>query len=456
MSMVKNLTINELDAKFDVVVNNDEYLALVDKFQNEEMKNVKVDGFRPGMVPKEIALKHIDAAALESLIMEKIVKETSKSAFAEVDEKLTSEGRVLLSLAYDTSDEKSIKEDDQQNLNYSCIANLLPKVDLSAVEKLKVTIDQSQTNYPEYEAFEKSQIRSLMKDANEYESSIEGAKDGDKVVMSFSGELNGEKHDELGSDQYTLLLGSNEFLPEFEAAVLGMKTDESKTFDVQFPSDYFSEKFAGKTVVFTTVIKEVNSPKYNSIQEIIESSEDKKQQLESEENIKSFIKTRYDQEKNEFEKSAKQTAVIEKIISDSPNFPISSEVVNQQTDRIFNQLLEYAQRSGQNVGKAFVAMGMKSDNKNIENADSLTIRSEIEENVKKELKLQYTYLTVIRTKKLELPSLDELKVYVDQIKASPSMYGYPETASEEELTDMIGDNLANRKALDYLIDKIAQ
>jgi trigger factor len=455
MSMVNNLTINELEAKFDVVVNNDEYLALVDKYQNEEIKNVKVDGFRPGMVPKEVALKHINPQALETIIMEKIVKETSKGAFAEVDDRLTLEGRVLLSLAYDTTDEKAIKEDDNQNLTYSCIANLLPKVDLTIVEKLKVEIPANTPEYPSYEAYEKSQIRSLMKDANDYEPSIEKAKDGDKVLMSFSGELNGESHPELGSDQYTLLLGSNEFLPEFEEAVLGMKANETKSFDVNFPSDYFSDKFAGKKVVFTANIKEVNAPKYSNIQEIVDSSEEKKQQLESEENIKGFIKTRYEQEKSEFEKNAKQTAVIEKIINESPDFPISSEVVNQQTDRIFNQLLEYAQRSGQNIGKAFIAMGMKSENKNIENSDSLTIRSEIEENVKKELKLQYTYLTVIRTKKLDLPSVDELKVYVDQIKASPSMYGYPETASEEELTDMIGDNLANRKALDYLIEKIA-
>ena len=100
-------------------------------------------------------------------------------------------------------------------------------------------------------------------------------------------------------------------------------------------------------------------------------------------------------------------------------------------------------------------MGMKSDNNKIETLDALGIRSEIEENVKSELKLQYIYLTVIKTKKLELPSPEELKVYVQQIKASPRMYGYPDDATEEELTDMIGDNLANRKALDYLIEKIA-
>ena len=456
MSMVQNLKFNELSATFDVVVNKNEYLALVDKFQNEELKNVKVDGFRPGNVPKEVAMKHVNPQALESMIMEKIVKETSKPAFTEVDESITKEGRVMLSLSYDTSEEKAIKEDEQENLVYSCIASLLPQVDLSAIDKIKVDIKVNEEEFPPFEMYEKSQIRNLMKDANEYTSTDEGAKDDDKVLISFAGELDGESHPELGSDEYNLLLGSNEFLPEFETAVSGMRKDETKTFDVKFPVDYFSEKFADKKVQFTVNVKSVNTPKFKSIQEIVDSSEEKKSQLESEESIKGFIASRYEQEKNEYLRNAKQTAVIEAIIEQTPNFPISMEVVGQQTDRIFNNLLEYSQRSSQPIGKVFVIMGMKSKNKNIENADSLTVRSEVEESVKSELKLQYTYLTVIRTQKLELPSQDELKIYVDQISANPAMYGYPQDVSKDELSDMIADNLANRKALDYLIDKIVK
>jgi trigger factor len=455
MSLVKNLKIEDLVAKFDIEVNKDEYLALVDKYQNQYLKEVKVDGFRPGNVPKDIALKHINAEALEGKIMEDIVKETSKPAFQEVDAEITKANRVMLSLAYDTEENKAIREDDNQNLVYSCIANLLPSVNLETIENLKVEKDTDESKFPEYTDYENSQIRNLMKDVNEYTNVEDGAKEGDKVVMSFSGALDGEAHPELASDEYTLLLGSNEFLPDFEKAIYGIKAGETKTFDVKFPSDYFSDKFAGKTVQFTSNPKEVQRPKFATIQEVIDSSEEKKQDLESEENIKNFIKSRYDQEKSDFVKNGVQSKVIETVVKNSPNFPISNDVVSQQTDRIFNQLIDYGSKTQQPIGKAFIAMGMKSDNPKIETLDALGIRSEIEENVKAELKLQYIYLTVIKTKKLDLPSPEELKVYVQQIKSSPRMYGYPEDATEEELTDMIGDNLANRKALDYLISKIA-
>jgi trigger factor len=456
MSLVKNLIIGELEAKFDIVVNKDEYLAMVDKLQNQYLKDVKVDGFRPGLVPKEVAMKHINPETLEAKIMEDIVKETSKPAFTEVDTELSKQDRVMLSLAYDTADTKAIREDEEQNLVYSCIASLLPAVDLTKVESLKLDIQSDENSFPVFEDFEKSQIRNLMKDVNEYQISKEGAKEGDKVIMSFGGSLEGKEYPELNSDDYTLLLGSNEFLPDFEAAIYGLKKDEEKTFPVLFPNDYFSETFAGKTVDFTVKIKDVLSPKFSTLQEVIDSSEDKKKDLESEENVLSFIKMRYEQEKTEFNNRQLQSAVIEKIVKDTPNFPISSDVVTQQTERIFNQLIDYASKTGQPIGKAFVAMGMKSDKKNIETSDALTIRSEVENNVKSELKLQYIYLTVIKTKKLDLPSPEELKVFVSQIKASPRMYGYPDDATEEELTDMVGDNLANRKALDYLIGKIAE
>jgi trigger factor len=456
MSLVKNLTISDLNAKFDVFVNKDEYLALVDKFQNNFLKDIKVDGFRPGMVPKEVALKHVNTDALEAKILEEVVKETSRPAFEEINNEITKANRVMLSLSYDTSDEKSIKEDDNQNLVYSCIAHLLPHVDLDKIESLSVSLDENAINFPEYEDFERSQIRTLMKDANEYANSENGAKDGDKVVMSFEGKLDGEFHPELNADEYTLLLGSKEFLPDFEQAIYSIKGGEEKTFPVKFPEDYFSDKFAGKTVEFTALAKEVLSPKYQSLQELIDSSEEKKEEFESEENIKNFVKMRYDQEKQEFINKNAQNVVINTIVKESSNFPIDTDVVNEQSDRIFSQLIEYAQKTNQPIGKAFIAMGLRSEKNNIENADVLTIKGEIENNVKNELKLQYIYLTVIKSRKLELPSPEEIKLYVNQIKASPRMYGYPEDATEEDLTSMIGDNIANRKALDYLIEKIVK
>jgi trigger factor len=454
MSLVSNFKIHPTRASFDIVVAKDEYLALVDKYQNLYLKDIKVDGFRPGMVPKEIAMKQINPATLQSKVMEDVIKDTSFEAFGEIETMLNEQNRVILSIAYDDNSEKSIKHDDESNLVYGCIAHLLPAIDLDKIEKIKVKVDLDSEEFPKLEEYTKSQIRTLMKDANDYQTTKEAAKEGDKVEMSFIGSLDGETYPELASDRYTLLLGSNEFLPDFESAMYGVKKDESKTFDVRFPSDYFSDKFAGQTVQFTAEVKDVHVPKYSTLTEMIESSEEMKQDLESEENINKMIKMRYDEEFQQFQESKKQSAVIDALVYQTPNFDIDVDLVGQQTDRIFNNLIEYSSKTNKSIGKAFVDKGLRSEKKNIEVLDALAIKQEIEINVKAELKLQYIYITVSKVKKLDLPSAEELEVYASQISSSPKMYGYPENLTKEELIDMIGDNLANRKALDYLISKM--
>ena len=49
-------------------------------------------------------------------------------------------------------------------------------------------------------------------------------------------------------------------LPEFEAATLGLKAGESKSFPLSFPADYHGKDVAGKTAEFTITVKSVNWP----------------------------------------------------------------------------------------------------------------------------------------------------------------------------------------------------
>ena len=49
-------------------------------------------------------------------------------------------------------------------------------------------------------------------------------------------------------------------LPEFDAAALGMKAGETKTFTLAFPADYHGKDVAGKTAQFVITMKSVEAP----------------------------------------------------------------------------------------------------------------------------------------------------------------------------------------------------
>jgi len=85
-----------------------------------------------------------------------------------------------------------------------------------------------------------------------------GAQAGDQVVIDFVGKVDGVEFTGGKADNFEYVLGEGRMLPEFEAATLGLKAGESKTFPLNFPADYHGKDVAGKTADFTITIKSVN------------------------------------------------------------------------------------------------------------------------------------------------------------------------------------------------------
>jgi trigger factor len=87
------------------------------------------------------------------------------------------------------------------------------------------------------------------------------AQSEDRVNIDFTGKMNGEVFQGGEAKDYPVVLGAGGMLPEFEAAAVGMKAGETKSFDLTFPEDYRSKEMAGKRVNFTIILNRVEAPK---------------------------------------------------------------------------------------------------------------------------------------------------------------------------------------------------
>jgi trigger factor len=87
------------------------------------------------------------------------------------------------------------------------------------------------------------------------------AKDGDQVTIDFLGKVDGEAFEGGAAEDYPLVLGSNSFIPGFEAQLVGVKLGEEVEVNVTFPAEYGAENLAGKDAVFECKIKAVKAPK---------------------------------------------------------------------------------------------------------------------------------------------------------------------------------------------------
>jgi len=218
-------------------------------------KTMKMAGFRPGKVPKSLVEKQYGMQVDFELAFDK-----ASELFYELaqKEKIALAGQPRL-------EPKSEIEAD--NLVFDAFFEVLPEVKIGDFSKAEVT--QYTTNISEAEidraldVLRKQQVhyhaRGVAGDHGDGGADT-AAQNGDKVMIDFVGKIDGVEFAGGKAENFEYVLGEGRMLPEFEAATLGLKVGESKTFPLNFPADYHGKDVAGKTADFTVTVKEVNWP----------------------------------------------------------------------------------------------------------------------------------------------------------------------------------------------------
>jgi trigger factor len=98
------------------------------------------------------------------------------------------------------------------------------------------------------------------------------AQTGDRVGVDFEGKIDGEPFEGGKADDFQFMVGEGQMLKEFEQAVTGMKTGESKTFPLAFPADYQGKDVAGKTADFMVTVKKIEAAHLPEVNEALAKS----------------------------------------------------------------------------------------------------------------------------------------------------------------------------------------
>lgn len=80
---------------------------------------------------------------------------------------------------------------------------------------------------------------------------------GDFVDIDFEGFLNNKALASANEKHYKLKIGSQSFLPGFEAQMIGLKVNEEKVINVTFPTTYKAKELAGKETNFNVKLHEI-------------------------------------------------------------------------------------------------------------------------------------------------------------------------------------------------------
>lgn len=164
--------------------------------------------------------------------------------------------------------------------------------------------------------------------------------DKDSILLNFCGSVDGVEFEGGKAENYSLVVGSNTFIPGFEEQLIGMNAGDSKDVVVTFPEDYHSEDLKGKEAVFAVEINEIKETQLPKIDdEFVKDTTE----FETLEELKNDIRAKAAENKKKSAEDAMKNEVVEKLAEnievEIPEVMVKNEVDNMLKD--FENNLRY-------------------------------------------------------------------------------------------------------------------
>lgn len=213
-------------------------------------KDVKVEGFRAGKAPLDLAEKVMNPNEVSSLALDIAVRVSIPEAFKKAEKSPLVIPEVNVT--------KFVPEEIAE---YTATADVLPEVKLGDYKNLKVKKEKTEASEKDVNEIVEN-IRNAYAEKKVTKSS---AKNGDEAIIDFVGKKDGKAFDGGSAKDYHLTLGSKQFIPGFEEGIIGHASGDKFELDLTFPKDYFNKDLAGKKTVFEILVKQVNEVKKPSL-----------------------------------------------------------------------------------------------------------------------------------------------------------------------------------------------
>lgn len=233
------------DSRVEITVTLDakDLKAAEEKAVEKLAKEVRVEGFRKGKVPLDVARKFIPENDLNAEAIDFAVRSTVIEAFRKEEKSPLVLPNVNVT-----------KYVPGEMAEYTAVADIIPEVTLGDYKKLGV-------KKPEVKVTEKDVkqiLENIAESFAEKKVAKKAAENGDEVVIDFVGKKDGEAFRGGSAKDYKLVLGSGQFIPGFEDGIVGHASGDKFELELTFPEDYGVKDLAGAKTVFEVLVKQVN------------------------------------------------------------------------------------------------------------------------------------------------------------------------------------------------------
>lgn len=287
-------------------------------------ESVNMPGFRKGKVPHAMLEARFGREAILVEAAEHAVHDAYPKALVEA--KAEAIGRP--EIQFD-------KVEADAPLVFTIKTDVLPEIILSDWQKKVKAINSAEAK------------KSVSVEAQEIDAEIEQlatmratftavdrpAQSGDSVKVDFTVKQDGVVIEGGQATDHAIVLGSNTFIPGFEAAVEGMRAGEEKVFTLDFPKEYHAGHLAGKPAEFTVKLKTVEEKKLPVIDDAFVKALGKFENLSA---LRSSIEQGMLEEKKRARKEEWRTALLDTVVEETTlEYPLV--LVQEELERMIRQ-----------------------------------------------------------------------------------------------------------------------
>ncbi|WP_141431877.1 trigger factor [Bacillus sp. 03113] len=387
------------------------------------VKQINVPGFRKGKMPRGMFEKRFGVESLYQDAIDFLLPEAYANAVEEA--------------GIDPVDRPEIdieKIEKGSTLVFKATVTVKPEVKLGEYKGIEVEAFNTAVTDEDVLA----EIKTLQGRQAELVLKEEGAAEiGDTVVMDFEGFVDGVAFEGGKGENYSLELGSGQFIPGFEDQLVGLAAGESKDVEVTFPEEYHAADLAGKPAVFKVTVHEIKAKELPELDD--EFAKDVDEEVETLDALKEKIKDRLVHDKEHQAEHYLRDTVVEKAAEVS-EIDIPAVMIETEIDRMVREFEQRLQGQGMNLELYYQFSGQNEE----------ALRTQMKEDAEKRVKNSLTLEAIIQAEKIEVTD-EEVN---EELQKMADMYNMKVEDVQKALGSLEGvkADLQMKKAVDFLVE----
>lgn len=379
--------------ELEIEISAEDFEAAIEKAYLKARKNIAMPGFRKGKAPRKLIEKEYGEQVFFEDAVNLLYAPVVNGAVEESGLELVTRPEVEVT---EISKENGVK------LKATCITK--PEVEVKdykgiEVEKVVNPVTDEDINKQLDALREKNVTVETVDDR--------AAENGDDVVIDFEGFKDDVAFEGGKAEDFTLSLGSGQFIPGFEDQIVGHNAGEDFDINVTFPDEYQVKELAGAPAVFKIKLKSISK---KVMPELDDDMVKDSTEFDTVDEYKADVKKKLEEANEKHADAEVEAKIFDKVIEN-----MTAEIPQVMFDNRVNEMISELEQRLAPQGIS-LDLYMQYTGQTID-----TVKKAYAEQAEKQVKLRLALEKIAKLENIEVTE-DELKAEFDKLAEAYKLY----------------------------------